>query len=66
MFPNFCGAMGLAGWLAVLLIWASLVSLVVWGIARLFPDHPLPTGPAVASPPRSEDAPESLVESGQR
>lgn len=40
MFPSFCGPMGMAGWLLMLLVWAGLVALTVWGIARLFPDHP--------------------------
>jgi hypothetical protein len=63
MFPTFCGAIGLAGWLVMLLVWVGLVSLMVWGIARLFPDHPRTTGPAVSKAHNPDDAPKSLVES---
>lgn len=42
MFPNFCGSMGLLGWLVMLLVWGGLIALVVWGIALLFPDRPSP------------------------
>lgn len=37
MLPTFCGPMGIAGWQLMLLIWAGLIALVVWGVARLFP-----------------------------
>ena len=49
MFPSFCGAMGVAGWLVMLLVWAALIAAVVWGITRLFPDRPDATVP---TPPR--------------
>jgi hypothetical protein len=39
MFPNFCGAMGLAGWLVVVVVWTAVVAVVVWAITRLFPDQ---------------------------
>jgi len=65
MFPNFCGAMGFAGWLVMLVVWAGLVALMVWGVARLFPDRPGPTGPTVPKR-RQPDAPPSLIESGRR
>jgi hypothetical protein len=65
MFPNFCGAMGFAGWLAMLVVWAGLVALMVWGIARLFPDRPGPAEPTVPLR-RQPDAPPSLIESGRR
>lgn len=42
MIPSFCGAMGLTGWMAMLVVWTSLVALAVWAIARLFPDRPAP------------------------
>jgi hypothetical protein len=62
MVSSFCGAMGVAGWLIMLLAWAALIAAVVWGIARLFPDRPDATVPA---PPRqrpSEDVEAPLVE----
>jgi cytochrome c-type biogenesis protein CcmH/NrfF len=37
MFPGFCGPLGLLGWLVTLLLWAVAVSLVMCGIAWLFP-----------------------------
>lgn len=42
MIPSFCGTMGLTGWMAMLVVWTSLVALAVWAIARLFPDRPAP------------------------
>ncbi|HET8661691.1 MAG TPA: hypothetical protein VFM55_22190 [Micromonosporaceae bacterium] len=52
MFPSFCGAMGFAGWLFMLVFWAGLVALVVWGVARLFPDRSVPVElPRPPSPP---------------
>jgi hypothetical protein len=41
MFPSYCGVAGL-GWLLMLLMWASLLVMVVWGVRWLFPDriHP--------------------------
>ena len=50
MFPNFCGAMGFAGWLVMLLVWTGLIALVVWAITHLFPDRPDPTPPALPQP----------------
>jgi uncharacterized membrane protein len=47
MFPNACGAMGVTGWLLMLLLWAGLVALAVWGIARLFPGRPAHPEPTV-------------------
>jgi hypothetical protein len=45
MFPDFCGAMGFTGWLLMLVLWAGVVTAVVWGVARLFPG----TGPGAGS-----------------
>jgi hypothetical protein len=42
MFPSFCGAMGVAGWLVMLLVWGALIAAAVWGITRLFPDRTAP------------------------
>lgn len=39
MFPNYCGVGGYAGWLVMLLLWVGVVALVVWGVARLFPNR---------------------------
>lgn len=55
MFPGYCSAMGLAGWLVTLLVWAALVSLAVWGIARLFPSRDAAEQPA--PPPAPEIRP---------
>lgn len=66
MFPNYCTAMGLAGWLLMLLIWSGLVFLAVCGIARLFPDKRRGTDPALPPAGGSEDPPNSIVESGRR
>jgi hypothetical protein len=63
MFLDICGATGIAGWLLMLLLWAGLVALAVWGIARLFPDRPARPEPTVT---RQEAAPPSLIESGRR
>ena len=64
MFPNFCGPMGFAGWLVMLLVWTAVIALVVWGITRLFPDRPHPAPPALAQPRQSDEAP-WLIESGR-
>ena len=66
MFPNICGAMGIAGWLLMLLLWAGLVALAVWGIARLFPDRPARREPTLTRSGRREAVPPSLIESGRR
>jgi hypothetical protein len=62
MFPSFCGAMGAAGWLVMLLVWGVLIAAVVWGIARLFPDR---TDATVPEPRQrhGEDVEAPLVES---
>ncbi|HET8681361.1 MAG TPA: hypothetical protein VFM54_05755 [Micromonosporaceae bacterium] len=51
MFPSFCGAMGFAGWLLMVVLWAGLVALVVWAVARLFPDRSVPAEPPPPLPP---------------
>lgn len=66
MFPNYCTAMGLAGWLVTLLLWAGLVSLAVWGIARLLPDHNRRTHPTIPPARRPEDTPDPLADSDRR
>ncbi len=65
MFPNVCGAMGLTGWLVMLLVWTGLIALVVWAITRLFPDPPGPTPPQLPQPRQPDDA-ASLIKSGRR
>ncbi len=62
MFPHFCGAMGVAGWLVMLLVWTGLIGLVVWAVTRLFPCRPRPAPP---QPRQPDDAP-SLIESARR
>ena len=47
MFPGYCGVTGLTGWPVMLLVWAALLVMVVWGIRWLFPDRPPPADPAV-------------------
>ena len=64
MFPNFCGSMGFAGWLTMLLIWTGLVAVAVWGIARLFPDRPRRAEPP--PPPPQAETPPSLIDSSRR
>jgi len=64
MFPNFCGAMGFAGWLIMLLVWTALIALMVWGITRLFPDPPRPA-PPVLPQARTPDDRRSLIEPGR-
>jgi hypothetical protein len=65
MFPNFCGAMGFAGWLFMLLFWTTFVALVVWAISRLLPDRPAPP-PPVPPQRRQSDAEPPPVESARR
>jgi H+/Cl- antiporter ClcA len=63
MVSSFCGAMGVAGWLIMLLLWGGLIAAVVWGVSRLFPDR---AGATVPAPPRQrhgEDAEAPLAES---
>ena len=63
MVSSFCGAMGVAGWLIMLLAWAALIAAVVWGIARLFPDRADATVPAPPRQRHGEDAEAPLAES---
>ena len=49
----------------MLLVWAGLVALVVWGIARRFPDRPSRTEPTASQHRPPEDASPSLTESGR-
>jgi hypothetical protein len=65
MFPNFCGAMGVAGWLVMLLVWTGLIALVVWAITRLFPGRPSPNPPQLLQPRQPDDA-ASPIKSGRR
>ncbi|GAA0466876.1 hypothetical protein Aca07nite_71830 [Actinoplanes capillaceus] len=66
MFSSFCGAMGLAGWLVMLLFWVALIAAVVWGITRLFPDRSEVTVLAQPGQHQGEDVVSSLVESRPR
>jgi hypothetical protein len=54
----------------MMLVWAGLIALAVWGIARLFPDRTAPTPTRTLVPPQpgrgEDDAPSPLVESGRR
>ncbi len=55
MYPNFCGGLGFAGWMAMLVVWTGLVALVVWVVTKLFPSQPRPPAnpPGPAAPLRS-------------
>jgi hypothetical protein len=66
MFPSFCSAMGVAGWLVMLLVWGALIAAVVWGITRLFPDRTEATVPAPPRQRHGEDVEPPLVESHRR
>jgi hypothetical protein len=67
MFPSFCGAMGVAGWLAMLLLWVVSIAVVVWGITRLFPDRSAtPTTPEPPQHGGSDDTAAPLVDTGRR
>jgi hypothetical protein len=63
-----CGPMGLTGWVVTWTVWTGLIALVVWTIARLFPERAAPgpppagVGPAPAS--RMGDQPESAEPTG--
>ena len=38
MFTNsWCGGMGIAGWLAMLVFWATFLGLAIWAVTRMFP-----------------------------
>ena len=54
MFSGLCGPMGVTGWLVMAALWTGLIALVVWAIARLFPQGPSPAPP-------SEDSQESVA-----
>jgi hypothetical protein len=55
MFGGVCGPLGWTGWVVMAVVWTGLIALVVWAIARLFPQRPTPpppsqgTGPLAAS-----------------
>jgi hypothetical protein len=66
MFPTFCGAMGIAGWVAMVLVWTAAVGLAVWAIARLFPDRTGPPPPAPPPSPRQPQVEPPLTESIRR
>ncbi|MEV0901604.1 hypothetical protein [Actinoplanes sp. NPDC049802] len=61
MVSSFCGAMGVAGWLVMLLVWVALIAAVVWGITRLFPDRADPGASALPRQRDNEDAEPQLV-----
>lgn len=43
MWSNaWCGAMGLAGWLAMALFWTVFLGLVIWAVTQMFPTSPPP------------------------
>ena len=66
MFSSFCAAMGVAGWLVMLLLWGCLIVVVIWGITRLFPDPPAPTTPTSPHPRPEDTTAPSHIESGRR
>ncbi|HEX5995145.1 MAG TPA: hypothetical protein VFY84_08410, partial [Jiangellales bacterium] len=59
MFGALCGPMGLTGWVVMAAVWTGLIALVVWSIARLFPQRL-----AATPPPEAVDRPEPEVTSG--
>ena len=34
---SWCGGTGIAGWLAMLVFWATFLGLAIWAVTRLFP-----------------------------
>lgn len=40
MWSSFCGSMGIAGWVLMVGLWATLIGAVVWAVTRLFPSPP--------------------------
>ena len=46
MFGGLCGPIGLTGWLVMGVVWTGVTAVVVWAIARLFPERPPPAPPA--------------------
>lgn len=34
---GWCGGMGAGGWLLMGLLWAGVLAVVIWAVARLFP-----------------------------
>ena len=36
MASNWCGQMGVGGWLVMILFWSAFLGLAVWAIAQLF------------------------------
>jgi hypothetical protein len=65
MFPSYCGVAGL-GWLLMLLMWASLLVMVVWGVRWLFPDRIHPANPPGHNDHEGEDASDVPVGSRRR
>ena len=63
MFPSYCGVAGLTGWLVMLLVWAALLVMVVWGVRWLFPDRLPPADPAGDHDHEGEDTSDVQVES---
>lgn len=33
----WCNQMGVAGWIAMIALWAALLAVVVWAVCRMFP-----------------------------
>jgi hypothetical protein len=63
MFSSYCGVVSLTGWLVMLLVWATLLVMVVWGVRWLFPNRPPPADPAVGADHEDEDTSDAPVES---
>lgn len=44
---SWCTTMGLAGWLVMVALWGTFVTLAVWAISRLIPAPPKERADAV-------------------
>ena len=59
MFPGHCCVMGFTDWLIMLLLWAALLVMVIWGIRRLFPDRPRPANSTLPGRGKDQDSPQA-------
>ncbi|MCB2412695.1 hypothetical protein LGT39_07540 [Demequina sp. TTPB684] len=37
---QWCGDMGVAEWLGMIALWAAVIGVAIWAVARLFPAQP--------------------------
>ncbi len=66
MFSGLCGPMGLTGWIIMAVVWTGLIAVVVWAIARLFPERPTspPPPPLDPAPPGAGERVERVSRDG--